>query len=197
MSRSTPIAQIPHTVDIADDDETVQEVLNQIAESTRQAEDKLIEAAATESILQQQQDGGSGSASSPHLHHNQQIIQLQQQQQMLQKQIQQQQHQHQPSPLLRQAPSSSPQQQYTSSSSHSEQKNYPGTNKYIFDLRNEDAQMLLLVMAVCIVIQVVPIERIVARYIPVVSNYVPYSDIIVKAAAGGMLFFAIRRYLQS
>lgn len=187
MARSTPIAQIPHTVDIADDDETVQEVLNQIAESSRQSEEQMIENAGS---IAGSADGTSANSPSPHLHHQHLLLKKQQQAQLLQQQLQQQQmYIDQQTRQLETSSASAPPR-----SNRSPPPSSSSTPSFFLDFSGEDSRTILLVVAICIAIQVVPIDRIARQYIPVIANYSPYSDILVKAAAGGLLFYAIRKY---
>jgi hypothetical protein len=66
----------------------------------------------------------------------------------------------------------------------------PQKNSMGFD---SDFKIYLLVVAIVFVVQVVPVEQFVFKYVAI--DKVPYSPMLIKAAVGGFLFYAGRRYL--
>jgi len=161
MSKSTPISQLPSNIPnssqgdlMLDDDPTVQEVLNQFAQS----------ASSTE---QQQQYGNITP---------QQYV-----------------------PQSIQTPQMPPQQMFNPSQNidyvlpppqmQYYQQSLPKSFKFDMDIKN-----VLLVVAIVVVVQVVPIEAFVFKYVAV--EHIPYSTILIKAATAGLLYFVAQKYLR-
>jgi hypothetical protein len=67
--------------------------------------------------------------------------------------------------------------------------NFLGDNMNVNDLR-----MVALVVVLVCVVQIVPIEVFVEKYIPAVASF-PQSRTIIKAVAAGLLFMVISKHL--
>jgi hypothetical protein len=195
MSKSTPISQIPN-VEVstdADDDFTVQNILKEIAQRTPASPASPASLSSPEPISQhlppplqqmksQQQHTNSPSStgdggvqayrgSAPPLH---------QPQQPQQQQFQQQHQNSNSSGIIGQ--------------SNNINNNNNNTAFFGFTLSQHEINMTLIVVVACIAAHVLPIEAIVARYIPSIAT-LAYSDIALKAIAAGCMFFFIRRYI--
>jgi hypothetical protein len=171
MSKSTPISQLPSVKGqddlMLDDDATVQEVLNQIAQS---------------------QDSNSSQQ------YQQQIQQQMQQQQMQQMQQQQAvqfmpqmppQQMFNPQDILQPQQSPYKSQQLTNTIS-----NY-GKSKFDF---SKDIKNIFVVIGICVIVQVLPIETLIYKYVSIEN--VPYSKVMIKGVFAGVLYFVFMKYMS-
>ncbi len=209
MSKSTPISQLPSSDnssmqgDVIEDDATVQEVLNQISQSSGMSDIQQM------SPPPQYQSQPPLAAVTPPA-----STMLQQQQHQQQQQFQQHQHQYlaQQMAQAQQLPGTAqqllaPQQQ---------QQQSPAAQPFYFQMPpyqpasnvdvvppsqgtspasiTNEIRLILLVVIVTVVIQIIPIESLIQRVH--FLGKIPYSHIFVKAAFAGVLFFAIRKYIS-
>ncbi len=63
-------------------------------------------------------------------------------------------------------------------------------NKFI----DGDVRTILLVVFVCILCQIIPVESYVFKYVSI--EKIPYSDIICKALFAGIIFYLINKYIS-
>jgi hypothetical protein len=120
------------------------------------------------------------------------------------------QHQQQPQVMMSQQPMMPPQQMMMQSQ-HGGMQAYENMNNMVlpnpqlnmmmmsqnkpsswmnFD---KDLKTVALVVVLCFIVQVIPIEQYVYKYVPVEN--IPYSNFIVKAVLAGTLFFLARQYV--
>lgn len=159
MSKSTPLNQIPPRAQpqddlMLDDDATVQEVLDQIAQSN----------------------------SHPMQH------QQQPQQQQMPPMAQMPPQQMYSPDMLPQVPSY-PQNYFSASAMLPPQQH----RAPLFGDLNNDLKAVVLVAAICFVVQVLPVEKFVYNYIAI--EHIPYSAVLIKAALAAVLFFFGRRFI--
>jgi hypothetical protein len=211
MSKSTPISQLPSSDngsmqgDVIEDDATVQEVLNQISQSSGVSDVQQMPSSpryqtqapstptsiSASSMLRQQQ------------HQQQQQFDQHQQQYMAQQMAQAQQLPGTAQQLLAQQPQAPvaqpfyfqmPPYQPTQVETQS-----PAGALYDEPIQSpssisNEIRLILLVVIVAIVIQIIPVDLLIQR-INILSK-IPYSHIFVKACLAGVLFFAIRKYVS-
>jgi hypothetical protein len=174
MSKSTPISQIPTTnileqrdVSMDEDDATVQEVLNQIAQSMSGSEDQLPPTPPHPPIPQP-----------PPQHY----------QTSHQNQIQQHPpHQHQPQHHYQ--PPSPPPPSATAVAPTAAVS--PTSTTFVVNL--EDVRTVVVVAIICIVVQMVPIEEAIFKYVPSARN-VPYASVVIKGLAAGGVYLVANKY---
>lgn len=206
MSKSTPISQLPSSDngsmqgDVIEDDATVQEVLNQISQSTG-----VSDIPQMASPVQYQPLAPAPAAvpvsmpASTMLQQQQQQFQQHQHQYLAQQMAQAQQlpgtAQQLLSPKQQQPPAAQPfyfqmppYQPPDALSSSNEQGSGAAAS-----ITNE-IRLILLVVIVSVVIQIIPIDAFIQRVH--VLGKIPYGHIFVKAALAGVLFFAIRKYVS-
>jgi hypothetical protein len=154
MSKSTLISQLPvqnkgNPDDLMlDDDATVQEVFNQIAQSQNQEQPlQQVQNSGIPQMTPQQMYNGT-----PHVMPQEFII--------------------------------PPQQNYVPNNVATKSK---------FEMFSKDLRKVFEVIAIVVIVQVVPIEQFVYKYVAI--QHVPYSGIIIKSLLAGILYFLASEYL--
>jgi hypothetical protein len=167
MSKSTPISQLPNAKgqdDLnLDDDATVQEVLDQIAQSNQeQYQQPPVQHFVPQMPPQQMYNG------SPQVMPQEFLIQAQQ--------AQQQQNQNN-----------------WGGSVNNNNNNSPALiPKSRFNI-DADMKTVFLIIGIVVIVQVLPIETFVYKYVSI--EHVPYSGVMIKGVAAGAIFLLAKKYV--
>jgi hypothetical protein len=58
---------------------------------------------------------------------------------------------------------------------------------------NTDVKQVLLIVAIAFIVQVLPVEFFVYKYLSV--EHVPYSGVLIKSISAGILYFLVKKYI--
>lgn len=163
MSKSTPISQLPSTNVqddlMLDDDATVQEVLNQIAQSQ---EPQQMPMQQVHQVHQAQQQSYIPQMPPQQMYNGTPHVM--------------------PQEFLIQPPMQQP------NWGQIQQNN--NVSKFSLD---SDLKTVILVIGIVLIVQIVPLEQFVFKYVAI--EHIPYSTIMIKSVIAGAIFVLAKKYI--
>jgi hypothetical protein len=173
MPKSTPIAQIPNSIiDATEDDETVREVLRELSVANEHTNAKSTPSSPQEEDYQRQ------SPADVYTHNHNDVPT----------------HAPPPPSAAMSANRGQIQEPFAPSPDVALIPPTRFPNRLVYEATSdEDIRTALVVSGLCILVQCVPVENIVKKYISSLNGF-SYADILIKSVVAGVIFYLMRRY---